>query len=672
MSETARVAVIGGGPAGLAAAIKLHEGGLRVLLVETSDRLGGAPAEFGCVATDRCATCGGCLAPQLARDVEDKSDTIEVLLGTRLSAVSGGPRDRVVHVAGRSEPVAGIIVATGYRHADIASARPEYGHGRVAGVSTVRDLEDRYRSGALFDAPPETLAFIQCAGSRDRRIGRDYCSRVCCTYALRLARAIHYRAPEIALTVFYQDLTPAGPGFLDLVEECEGFVRFIRALPAKVYQEPGAERPVVCYADTLARSAPIEEPFTEVALSGGLWASEHADLDEVLGLARDEHGFLEASALNRVFLAGAACGPTTSAVAIDSGRVAAAELLRRLQPDAERGTIAILGGDELVEAIAQDRGFETLSTTEITGRAGAFLASGPRGEVPVVGAIVPGVTASADEEGGLPPKTRSLYSERAMRRAATVKLLAILPDAYAPFSRHAHELALRIAAERSGAKQRTWILLRHAFTGEMGLEQLLTRAREAGTVLTTIVEPPELGDGEIVVTDPSLGKRVRIKADLVLAAPALGWTGRQRRLLNGLGLLSDRGLVCLPNPHMTLSATEREGVHVAGWVRDPGASAVGARHAIEAALASLATPPVPAAVEVDSAKCAICLTCIRVCPHGAPTIVHDEERDKDVSFIQPEACVACGTCVTLCPADAIAHGSRSNESVLDALEALYA
>ncbi|MBD3177774.1 MAG: NAD(P)-binding protein [Armatimonadia bacterium] len=672
MQETPRAAVVGAGPAGLAAALKLVQGGLSVLLIDREDRLGGTPVAFGCKATDRCASCFACLNLQQVRDARD-AGAIEVITGGEVTGLTGAPKDRKLELGDRQESVAGVIVATGYQPAEIEQARPDYGLGQVAGVTTALELERRFRSGALADSPPRSLAFVQCAGSRDSSIGRDYCSRVCCTYALRLARAIQHRMPEVKLTVFYQDLTPAGPGFDELVAECQGVMNLTRGLPAKIYQEPGGSRPVVCRANVLSGDL-AEVAFDEVALSVGIWAREDSRLEEIFGLERDEHGFYTASSQNRVLPAGSCRGPMSIGESFEDGRVAAAELLRRID-DRPRGKVAILGSDERLSALAEREGFEPVTASAIHGVAGAYLAETKDGEVPVEGGILAGLRADA-EEAPLPPNVRSIYSKSGFDKAQNARRVAILLDFWAPYSRVAHQKALELAEARVGEKQRTWILCRHAFTGEPGLEALMTRVREAGTAIVHVTETPAIDAGVVTYMDPGLGQRQELRVDLIVGAPALGPTDEQRLDLEAHHLsgksrhgvvhprpLTLEDLEVPDNPHLGLSRSPRQGIHVSGWLRDPASSREAARRAEEAALADLATALSPGRAEVDPEYCAICLTCLRACPHSAPVMVYEEDLDKHVSYIQPEACVSCGLCVSLCPADAISHSDVSDASI---------
>ncbi len=75
-------------------------------------------------------------------------------------------------------------------------------------------------------------------------------------------------------------------------------------------------------------------------------------MESVLGLGHDEHGFYEGSQPKQVLLAGACRGPMSIGEASEDGRVAAAELLRRVGTTV-RGAVAIIGEDEHAEAVAR-------------------------------------------------------------------------------------------------------------------------------------------------------------------------------------------------------------------------------------------------------------------------------------------------------------------------------
>ena len=58
--------------------------------------------------------------------------------------------------------------------------------------------------------PPKSVAFIQCVGSRDKTVGNEYCSRVCCMAALKNSQMVKERYPDTDITIHYIDIRAAG------------------------------------------------------------------------------------------------------------------------------------------------------------------------------------------------------------------------------------------------------------------------------------------------------------------------------------------------------------------------------------------------------------------------------------------------------------------------------
>ncbi|RLI10808.1 disulfide reductase, partial [Candidatus Bathyarchaeota archaeon] len=137
---------------------------------------------------ERCIRCGLCrlLCEAGAIDFDQKDEELTLEVGA-------------------------IIVATGFRQADV-SALGEYGYGRYDNVITALELERLLNAagptGGEVLRPsdgkaPGKVAFIQRGGSRDRRLGRPYCSRVCCMYAVKNAVLIKEHHPEAEVTIYY-------------------------------------------------------------------------------------------------------------------------------------------------------------------------------------------------------------------------------------------------------------------------------------------------------------------------------------------------------------------------------------------------------------------------------------------------------------------------------------
>jgi heterodisulfide reductase subunit A len=235
--------------------------------------------------------------------------------------------------------VASVVVATGLEPWD-PTPLAEYGYGRHPNVITAPQLE-RYLSSAgptrgsvpaLGGEGSPRVAFIQCVGSRDVR-WRDYCSRVCCTYATKQAVLIkdHYRRCDAV--VFFIDRRYYGKDYDALYQRARSLgVEYRRGRPAEVRPVERGKKLAVCYEDTV-RGKVIEESFDLVVLSTATQpASGLAGLARVLGVDLDATGFLrEPDPLRRplettragVFVCGFAKGPADVAESVAQATTAA-------------------------------------------------------------------------------------------------------------------------------------------------------------------------------------------------------------------------------------------------------------------------------------------------------------------------------------------------------------
>jgi len=213
------------------------------------------------------------------------------------------PRRREVHTRA-------VIVASGATVFD-ARLKSRYGYGRLADVITGRDLEAMLReTGRVLrpsdGRPPDRVAFIQCVGSRDKSIGRDYCSRICCGYALRLANRLQYRWPETRISFFHMDIQTFGRNFTGLMAETAERVELIHGVPGEITAgEAGALK--IPYLNEATGKVESRD-FDLAVLSVGLGPPDDG-LDQIFQLARDEDGFYLARPEEGLFVAGCAGGP---------------------------------------------------------------------------------------------------------------------------------------------------------------------------------------------------------------------------------------------------------------------------------------------------------------------------------------------------------------------------
>ena len=353
-----RVLVIGAGISGLTAARTLALFGVQVDLVARRTTLGGHAAQFACKATDRCAKCGACLVTEAIAAAE-ADPRIRVHLGSRVAefrrkaqrfeftiepspAPPAGDGRTSQPDRGAAPPVAAnadaVVLAAGF---DVFDPKDKaYGYKVFPNVITLLELEQTLRRQGTLKRPsdgsaPQRIAFVQCVGSRDAKLGHLWCSRFCCGAALRTARRIKATQPQTEITVFYIDIQSFGRDFEDVYARCRQDLRFVRTIPSEAFAvEAGGVRLIY----TEGSLHPVTEAvFDLVVLSTGMMPP--AGLPELtgsLGSALADSGFASDGAESGVFPTGAVRGPMSIADSMADAREAAARTLaflgRRLSP----------------------------------------------------------------------------------------------------------------------------------------------------------------------------------------------------------------------------------------------------------------------------------------------------------------------------------------------------
>jgi heterodisulfide reductase subunit A len=214
--------VVGGGMAGMTAALNLADQGFQVHLVEREPALGG---NFRQVHT---LLNGDNPQQELAQAIERVTShpRVHLHLESALSAVEGsvGNFTSVIRRNGTAKEVTHgiVIVATG-----AAEYRPtEYLYGQHPRVLTQRELEQWMANDRTELEKLKSVVMIQCVGSREE--ARPYCSRICCSQAVKNAVALKNLRPDIAVHVLYRDIRTYGLLEKYYTEAREKDVRFIR------------------------------------------------------------------------------------------------------------------------------------------------------------------------------------------------------------------------------------------------------------------------------------------------------------------------------------------------------------------------------------------------------------------------------------------------------------
>ncbi len=319
------VAVIGGGPGGLRAAHGIAEIGGRALLIEQREFLGGAPiAERYAGITPHGEPAG----PQVQRMIEAVTSHpgIDVRLGTELAAVSGEPGAFRLTLRGpdgdQQADCGAVIIATGFTHFDPGRETQVYGYYEYPDVIALQDLEAMLSDHQVVrpsnGQPPERVCFIQCVGSRDRHIGNEYCSKVCCGVASKEAIEVRQLLPGCKVYIFYIDMRMYGYWENEIYWPAQEkhHVQYVKGMITEVLAK--GDRLLVRGEDT-TMGRPMELEMDLVVLSVGMEPSPGTrKVAKLLGVKQNKYGFIEAAgspldpvltSREGVFACGAALGP---------------------------------------------------------------------------------------------------------------------------------------------------------------------------------------------------------------------------------------------------------------------------------------------------------------------------------------------------------------------------
>jgi heterodisulfide reductase subunit A len=243
--------------------------------------------------------------------------------------------------------VGSVVLATGFS-TQSPDALPNLGHGILPDVYTGLEFECLLSSsgptqGELVKkdgTPPHFLAVLHCVGSRTLDNG-DYCSGVCCMYALKFEHMARKKLPNAKIFDVNQDLAMAGKGHFNLYNEvCSEGTTFVKTSNANgVIIEPEgsgmrliiptANGPETLYADMVVLNTAMR-PGEDTAKLAALFG---VPMDR-FGYFKEEHGRLGpvSTPIEGIYVAGAAQGPKDVTGATTQGAAAAAQVLGRLVP----------------------------------------------------------------------------------------------------------------------------------------------------------------------------------------------------------------------------------------------------------------------------------------------------------------------------------------------------
>jgi len=216
---TPRTLVVGGGIAGLSAAMDIAERGFDVVIVEKDSELGGHVRKYTHIfPTDQS---GAEILKPLLKNVKNH-ERITVMLNSKVTVFDGYIGNFMVTVknekTGAEEKldIGTAVITTGF---EPFKPKGYYGYGETPDVITLAELQEIPRSEGLLrpsdGKPVKKLVFIGCVGSREPGvIGHEHCSRYCCSATAKAASDLSSRVDEVM--ILYQDVRTYGRGHEEL------------------------------------------------------------------------------------------------------------------------------------------------------------------------------------------------------------------------------------------------------------------------------------------------------------------------------------------------------------------------------------------------------------------------------------------------------------------------
>ncbi len=327
-------AVIGGGIAGMRAALSCADNGLEAVIIEKSDSLGGNLNRKGKVYPSNRQAFE--VAGELSKKVLSNPN-IKVYLNSEISFVGGYVGNFQVNGKksdGKFEKVkaGAIIMATGFDH--YKPQKGEYGAGLSDMVITLPQFESVFEDldGKKFifgGREISSVAFMHCVGSRQidgldkpGKNGKvnDYCSRICCTAAISAANRLKEKFPETAIYDIYTDMRTYGMEHEEYYKSASenDIIFFRRPLEERPQVEIKEGKIHIKTRDILTMNEEMEIETDLLVLSTGLMPRDISDLVEYMKLPKSADGFLQEvhpklrpveCANNGIFLAGTVQGP---------------------------------------------------------------------------------------------------------------------------------------------------------------------------------------------------------------------------------------------------------------------------------------------------------------------------------------------------------------------------
>ena len=285
-----------------------------------------AVPQYAVLDIENCILCGKCekACPVNCIDFTQQPEMIEILADA-------------------------IILATGFETTSHL-AKKEYGAAENRNVINAMFMERLLAPTGPYGRvirpgdgkEPDSIAYVQCAGSRDATLGVEYCSRVCCMYAIKQAMLLAGSLPLADITIYYMDIRTFGKGYEQFYQNAKAMgIQFVKGKVASIKQDEN-QNPVL-RVELIDDGSRVEEITHDLAvLSVGMLP--HYDPEAIFNVSLGDDGFINIPQTNSypcltgrdgIFVAGTSAGPMDIVDSIVMSGSAAAEAAAYIESQKE-------------------------------------------------------------------------------------------------------------------------------------------------------------------------------------------------------------------------------------------------------------------------------------------------------------------------------------------------
>ncbi len=283
-----KVVVIGGGVAGMQTALQLCRRGVKTIIIEKSEELGGKINNWYLLFPS--------FTPAQEVAQEFKREISKANIECRLSA-------EVVELTSKSVTLKGgekiscdaVVVASGFTLFD-AKIKEEYGYGIYPNVYTTPDIERMFINGELpqGEHTPKRIALLHCVGSRDEKVCQSHCSKVCCITGVKQAIELKKHYPKADVFNFYMDIRMFGAGYEELYRDAQisHNIHFVRGRISEA--APTIDNRIQIKAEDTLTGRPLRLDVDMLILIIGMRANDtNATFAQSAGLQQQPSRFMQ-------------------------------------------------------------------------------------------------------------------------------------------------------------------------------------------------------------------------------------------------------------------------------------------------------------------------------------------------------------------------------------------